>query len=290
MERFKRAALLASLLILFSACEAELKTISKPVGIDLHINVETLRATKVYVNATPEVDKVWYFWDVIKCEEIDESPRSEEQFMDLVIDGEYVDYLSWRHDKLMEGVPFIGNFASHSLSYGPTNYYFTELEPDTDYYVYAFCVNSDNNKPMGDLKKVKFRTKPNPDPSYRNSMVIDFEMHENEVMVIPSKEGLEDYYIWDIVEADQLEAMKLNLEEYALQYVDYITKQGYLRSAMCRGIVKDYLALEGGKAYILIAGAYDANFEKALYVRHFVFQAGGGFYLERGHDEPVKEE
>lgn len=289
MERFKRTVLFALAAILLVSCEAELKTISRPVDIKLEINQSTLKATKVYINASPAKDLVWYYWDVIKCSEFDNKKQTDYQFMDLAIDGAFVDYMRWRHDKLEAAVPFISNFASHSLSYGPTSYYFTGLEPDTEYYVYAFCVNSDTNKPIGDIHLKKFKTNPNPSPDYRNPMVIDFEVNCDEVMVVPSVEGLQDYYIWSLVDVRDLEPYDGNLEKYVVEFIDEMTRLGNLRYMMVKGIDKQYMRFEDGAEYILVAGAYDANFEKNLYVRRFKWEDRPDFHIERGHDIIYKD-
>jgi hypothetical protein len=71
--------------------------------------------------------------------------------MMLALDSAYVDYLYWRNKQLQQLTPFVTDFASYALQYGNTNQYFTMLKPNTDYWVYAFAVDANTNKPTGNL-------------------------------------------------------------------------------------------------------------------------------------------
>lgn len=274
--------------VLLCSCDYESETVflKRPVDIDLHIFQHTLGATKVYIEASPAQDEVYYIWDVVPQSRLDNFGRSEKQYMELVVDGLYAQYINWRHDKLESGEPFIGNFANQYMSFGQTHYFFTELTPDTDYCVWAFCVNSSDNKPMGDLHKLAFHTQPMPDASYRSPMVIDFEINRSEVLIVPSVEDVDDYYAWDYIsERDLASQYHGSLEEWALAtYTSRLSGQT-LRNSLCRGIIKDQLNLSPGETYIVAAAAYDANFEKALFTRRFTYDDSADFKVERGHDE-----
>ena len=69
----------------------------------------------------------------------------------LALDSAYVDYLFWRNQQLQDMVPFVADFASYSLQYGNTDHHFTLLQPSTTYWVYAFVVDPNSNKPVGTL-------------------------------------------------------------------------------------------------------------------------------------------
>ena len=72
-------------------------------------------------------------------------------FMLLALDSAYLDYLRWRNEELQNLVPFVADFSSHSLQYGTTNRTFCYLQPDTDYWIFAFGVDPESNKPFGQL-------------------------------------------------------------------------------------------------------------------------------------------
>lgn len=278
---------LASLMLL-SACDFETETefIKKPVEIDLQIAEHTLAGTKVYIEATPSQDEVYYVWDVSPCERIDNFNRSEKAYMDLVIDGLYAQYINWRHGLLEAGEPFVGSFANHSLSYAKTNYFFTDLKPETDYYVWGFCVNAENNKPMGPLYKKKFRTKSLPSPDFRSSMTFEFEVNGKNVLVVPSEEDVDDYFVWSAISVRELIAeFGGDTEKWVLADYQNMMATGMMRKAMCRGLTKFEYEFDPGETYVVAATAYELNFEKTLFYRVFTYDGSWNFTVERGVDD-----
>ncbi|MBQ2608420.1 MAG: hypothetical protein II588_04300 [Paludibacteraceae bacterium] len=86
------------------------------------------------------------------------APENQKQFMTLELDSANLVYLDWRRKLLQQGVFSIASFASHSLQYGETDYFFTGLKPSTDYWVYAFVVDPDKLQPKGRLHLQKITT------------------------------------------------------------------------------------------------------------------------------------
>ena len=80
------------------------------------------------------------------------------QFMTLMVDSLYIDYLDWRYDYLRNQEDYIADFASHSLQYGDSEKYFQNLQPDTDYWVYAFVVDPGTKEPFDKLWLTTVRT------------------------------------------------------------------------------------------------------------------------------------
>ncbi|MBQ0044536.1 MAG: hypothetical protein KBT05_05880 [Bacteroidales bacterium] len=266
------------------SCTAELKYIEYGVDIDFEIVPESIGATKLSAKATPAIDQTFYYWDVIECSELDNKSMSDEQFMMLKVDELYVDYLAWRHELLVKGEHYIANFQYHCLSYGPTSYFFSELKPETDYYLYGFCVNPETKDPMGELSKFKFTTQAQQSPDYRNPMTFDFEIHGNEVMVVPSTEGPSDYYIWGMLLSSDLKEYDMNIEPWSIDMVKMMVDSGILREMMCRGITKESESMAVGQEYIIAASAYDSNYEKTVYTKTFVYTGEPDFEVERSHD------
>lgn len=79
--------------------------------------------------------------------------KYSKQFMQMALDSAYKEYIGWRYDLLRDGVPVhqIAKFKDHALQYGSTRYFANYLEPNTDYWVYAFVVNPETNKAVSKL-------------------------------------------------------------------------------------------------------------------------------------------
>lgn len=261
-----------------------MKYIDFGVDIAFEIVPESVGATKISAKAAPSIDQTFYYWDVIECSELDKKAMSDEQFMMLKVDELYVNYLAWRHELLVKGEKYIASFQYHCLSYGPTSYFYSELKPNTEYYLYGFCVNPETKDPIGELCRFKFTTLEEPSPEYRNPMTFDFEIHDNEVMVVPSIEGPSDYYIWGIIPSSDLEDYEMNIEPWSIDMVKMMVDSGILRDMMCKGISKEAVSMAVGQEYILAASAYDSNYEKTVYTKTFVYTGGPDFEVERSHD------
>lgn len=81
------------------------------------------------------------------------------QFMNLILDSAKIDYIAWRRQLLMDGISHVADFSSHSLQYGLTDRFFNALHPNTDYWVYAFVVDAQREKPVGQLFIEEITTK-----------------------------------------------------------------------------------------------------------------------------------
>ena len=75
----------------------------------------------------------------------------QKQFMTLAVDSAYIKYLQWRYWWLEAGESNIAPFSSHSLQYGSVDKMFTNLVPDSTYWVFAFVVNPETLKPASKL-------------------------------------------------------------------------------------------------------------------------------------------
>lgn len=119
-------------------------------NVTITMNVEQLSAGYINMSFTTN-RKAFYLTGIHPVREGINPQKVAKQFMLLALDSAYVDYLYWRNQQLQELTPFIADFASYALQYGNTQQFFTLLKPSTDYWIYAFVVDPNTNKPAGSL-------------------------------------------------------------------------------------------------------------------------------------------
>lgn len=120
---------------------------------DVTIDIQVKQISAGYVNVEFAANKKAFYLTGIHQvrEDVDDIHKVAKQFMLLALDSAYVDYLFWRNQQLQDMVPFVADFASYALQYGNTDHHFTLLQPSTTYWVYAFVVDPNSNKPVGTL-------------------------------------------------------------------------------------------------------------------------------------------
>lgn len=144
----KRLLYMLCALAVVAGCDTEAKYTTKRVTLTMDV----IQVSCGFCEVIYSTDKDAYYY--IAAEKVREGvdPMAiQEQFKTLALDYAYKEYINWRYDLLYKGEPHIAEFSSHSLQYGKQNYFFNELEPDTDYWVYGFVVDPATNKPAGDL-------------------------------------------------------------------------------------------------------------------------------------------
>lgn len=120
---------------------------------DVTIDIQVKQISAGYINVEFAANKKAFYLTGIHQvrEDVDDIHKVAKQFMLLALDSAYVDYLFWRNQQLQDMVPFVADFASYALQYGNTDHHFTLLKPSTTYWVYAFVVDPNSNKPVGTL-------------------------------------------------------------------------------------------------------------------------------------------
>ena len=144
------------LVIMLSSCNPEAQYETKDVAIT--ISPSTISAA--YIECSFTTDKEAYY--LIACEPAQPGVNPMEHqkpFMMLALDSANTEYIMWRYDQLTAGEFNIAPFSSHCLQYGNIDHFFTNLIPDTDYWIYAFVVEPEKIQPAGKLFMQKVRTK-----------------------------------------------------------------------------------------------------------------------------------
>jgi len=136
------------LVIMLASCNPEARWTTKDVTIQ--IAPYTISAGYIECAFTPD-DDAYY---LVACEPAKEGVNPQDnpkQFMTLALDSANTEYIQWRYDLLQAGEFQIAPFASHCLQYGQIDKFFTNLEPNTKYWIYAFVVNPEKIQPAGKL-------------------------------------------------------------------------------------------------------------------------------------------
>ena len=151
-KRLKGIAVLSVLCILcavfFSSCDPDAKWTTDDVEITM--SIKTVSAG--FVECSFSTNREAYYFIAIEPVHEDINPQAhQKQFMTLALDSAYAEYLMWRNHLLKNNEFYIASFPNHVLHYGNTDYFFTGLLPDTEYWVYAFVVNPETLQPKGKL-------------------------------------------------------------------------------------------------------------------------------------------
>lgn len=148
--RSKTMGLFSMLLIscLLGACDPEVPAYTN--NVDIAIDIQKVSAGYAHVTFSTS-RKAFYLIGIQQAQEEVDPQKVAKHFMLMALDRAYVDYLYWRNQQLQQLTPFIADFASHSLQYGTVDQFFTFLDTDQDYWVYAFVVDHTSNKPAGRL-------------------------------------------------------------------------------------------------------------------------------------------
>lgn len=139
------------LLLCMNACNPKAKAVS---GNTVTVKMETQIISSGFIRVRFSTNKeAYYHIGIVPKEEVPDikSASGAKGFMALMLDRAYAEYLLWRSDLLEQGMPYVAEFATHSLHYGTVDYDFTLLKPDTEYLIFAFPVNAQTNQPDGRL-------------------------------------------------------------------------------------------------------------------------------------------
>lgn len=133
---------------IFAACNPDVVAYTEDVEITIDVEQVSAGFAQVRFSTNKEA---FYLISIQPTQEGINPHDIAKTFMLLSIDSAYADYLYWRNKQLQQYIPFVADFSSHSLQYGDIKHFFTLLQPSTEYWVYAFVVDPNTNKPAGKL-------------------------------------------------------------------------------------------------------------------------------------------
>lgn len=133
---------------MLSSCNPEAPWTTNNVTVNM--SIRTVSAGFVECNFSTDKE-AYYLVNIEPVRKGYDPMAHQKQFMMLVIDSVNLEYLIWRNNLLKEGEINVAPFASYALNYGTTDRFFTNLDPDTYYWIYAFVVDPEKQQPAGKL-------------------------------------------------------------------------------------------------------------------------------------------
>lgn len=138
-----------------TSCSTEAPWETKKV--ELKMNIKTVSAG--FIECSFSTNKNAYYLIAIQPAKKGEDPmKHQKQFMMLALDSANLEYIAWRNDLLKSGEMNVAPFASHALQYGDVTHFFTGLQSETEYWLYAFVVNPDKMQSAGKLYLANVKT------------------------------------------------------------------------------------------------------------------------------------
>ena len=242
--------------LISSSCNnGEAVYITEPTEIDLFVDPSQLTASTASITVTPVDDRAYFY---IECKPVSHyTPGTmDKDFMMLTMDSVYIEYLTWRYYHLVEGETYVAPFSSHSLKYGVQDVHFKNLEPMSEYMVYAFCVNPISNQPMGDLFYLYFQT----DSLRHVDLSFQFKLEKHVLYIMPSNDH--DNYVVDIIDKESfVSAYNSNPVAFLDNGINDAKEYGVLEFFLHQNAVQIDLqwSLDPNTHYVVATSAYDGG-------------------------------
>ncbi len=140
--------LFLSIFVMGSCALDEAKWVTEDVTISMNVGAVSAGFIECQFSTSKDA---YYLIDCVPASSEYNPYDFQKQFMTLAVDSSYIKYLQWRYWLLESGESNVAPFASHSLQYGSVDKIFTNLVPDSAYWVFAFVVDPETLKPAGKL-------------------------------------------------------------------------------------------------------------------------------------------
>lgn len=232
------------------------------------IEVKNIYARAVWVDILPENNDFYYFYDIISLDDFSKydsdiefvrSVDSEKrELYELLVEYGYTDpfeEIMLYRSALLE--PYYGNDVL--------------LEPETEYYLYAFAYDKNMNV-IETLHKVKFKTP----KEVHSDNTFTVALNGDYVTVTPSNN---DQYLFDFATQSELHASYYDMPEYYFnQMIEVYEQYGFMDKMVSTGEDTDYLfdyytsIADGEKIYVMVAG-YENGLTTDVSIHEFTYSS-----------------
>ena len=245
--------------VFFASCNPDAPWTTQDVTVRMHAKA----VSAGYAEVSFSTDKdAYYFIDCVPVREGENPLDHPKQFMMLALDSAYTAYIEWRNWLLKSGEFNIAPFSSHMLQYGAVNHFFTNLKPETDYWVYAFVVDPQKQVPVG---KLYLETITTPDHSIMD-VHFDYRVRGQWDYIYPlNPDGkINNSYPYLAATRDSVylaDEAQQSPEEYFSDLFDFLAEMNYVKDirygvqvVLNDGVDSDVLFELGHTYYTAIAG------------------------------------
>ena len=256
----KFRSLLATLAVVFSllfaACEVPSGIILGEDDVTFDITISDVTTSGATVNVVPSDKTVLYYFDKVEKSTY-EAYKSDDDFMKKTMTN------------LREYVSSSGGALFSALSVGETDHTFSnELRPDTDYYIFAFAIDSKLN-PTSKLSLKEFTT----EAVKMSNNTFEVSVNGGVITVTPSNN---DTYFWSVEPSDLYEGQS---DDYIMNdLIAYYDSEGYLDYYLAVGVSSfDYTTLlTAGDSFTVYVFGYEGTPTTALTQHTFTYGSGSG--------------
>lgn len=256
----KFRSLLATLAVVFSllfaACEVPSGIILGEDDVTFDITISDVTSSGATVNVVPSDKTVLYYFDKVEKSTY-EAYKSDDDFMKKTMTN------------LREYVSSSGGALFSALSVGETDHTFSnELRPDTDYYIFAFAIDSKLN-PTSKLSLKEFTT----EAVKMSNNTFEVSVNGGVITVTPSNN---DTYFWSVEPSDLYEGQS---DDYIMNdLISYYDSEGYLDYYLAVGVSSfDYTTLlTAGDSFTVYVFGYEGTPTTALTQHTFTYGSGSG--------------
>lgn len=175
--------------LLFGSCQMNVDETT------LDLTVLHVQSKQAHIEIFPKSNEFFYMYGAVKVEEY-RAFKNDRRFIEHNFD-ENKELCRTLNDIFAEN-----NLPTQSIEEllfynGAVDDILTDLEPSTDYYLFAYCLN-ERKRPIHTLVKKPFTTPAKP----HSDITFDLRMADNETIVIsPSNQ---DTYLWDIISKEEV--------------------------------------------------------------------------------------
>ena len=261
----KIALILLGLLALLS-CSKQ-KYAKQACSFDL--SVDSVSGTKASITVTPSNPTACY--SVTFMNEKDEQFNwSDAQLLSWFMEDQTDIYELYKMD---DGL--IGDYADIFCYRGPRSHRITRLTPDTDYRLCVFQMDPDARKPLGELYKLDFHTK----PVVMTDLTFSLEVIEGDILLIfPSKPDTP--FFWEYETVNYLDAVHEDAYAFHYNIIDMYETYGFMEHQVETDMSywdfseMDPSIKDGDECILTISGYADGEINTPVYTAKFVHNQG----------------